>query len=310
MVARPPTRRFDRPTTNVATAPPTAARTIQLGWLLTLLLAWAVLPRIADARVAPHAAPLHEGLEEAIARVTAELAETPDAAALYLRRAGLQRLHGEFAACEVDLERAGELEPDLPGLALGRSRLARALGEWTVALGWVDLELGAESLGVDLRFEALELRAELLESAGRSADALAAWTTLIDLHPTPSPDWFLARASFQEPEAAVRGLDEGLARIGDSISLRLAACDLEERLGRIDAACARLQRIADTSARPENWFARQGDLLVRAGRPTDARDRYLAARAQLQERPRQQRLTASARRLATHIDTALAELPR
>ncbi|QDU83784.1 hypothetical protein Pla163_08850 [Planctomycetes bacterium Pla163] len=302
MVARAPFRRFDRL--------PTRARAIRLGWLLTALLCWGALPGSSVARAAACAAPFHEGLEEAIERVTAELAETPDAADLYLRRAGLERLHGDFEACAGDLERTGELEPDLPGLALGRSRLARALGAEAEALAWVDIELRSETLGPDLAFEALELRAELLGSAGRPADALAAWTTLIDLHPAPSPDWFLARACFQEPEAAVRGLDDGLARIGDSISLLLAACDLEEELGRIDAACSRLQKVADSSARPENWYARQGDLLARAGRPAEARERYLAARARLQERPRQQRLTASARRLATHIDTALAELPR
>lgn len=288
----------------------TAARSLNLGRLATSFLLWAILPAIAVAALASNASPRHEGLEEAIERVTAELAETPDAADLYLRRSVLHRLHGDLEACALDLDRAAEREPELAGLPLGRSRLARAGGHWAVALHWVDLELRAESIAPDLRYEALELRAELLKSAGRPTEALAAWTTAIDAHPAPSPDWFLARAALQEPEAALEGLDAGLIRIGDSVSLLLAACDFEETLGRTDAACARLQRIADASARPESWLARQGDLLVRAGRPADARKKYLVARARLEDLPRRQRMTASMRHLATHIDTALAELSR
>jgi predicted Zn-dependent protease len=109
-------------------------------------------------------------------------------------------------------------------------------------------------------------------------------------------------------DEAIRGLDAGIARLGDPVALELYAIDLELRRGRTDAALARLDRIARRSPRKEAWLAQRGGILERAGRMEEAREAYKGARGAIGVLPPSRRSTRATARLEMEIAAALARL--
>ena len=110
-------------------------------------------------------------------------------------------------------------------------------------------------------------------------------------------------------EEAIRSLDEGIARIGSVVTLHLRALALEESLGRIDAAAARLEQLAAESERRESWLKRRGDLFARAGRAVEARAAYSAALAAIDSLPEWLRAAADTQKLATELTRLGATRP-
>ena len=78
-------------------------------------------------------------------------------------------------------------------------------------------------------------------------------------------------------EAALRGLDEGVKRLGPLVTLQLYAMDLALARQNFDDALRRLETISAQSARKEKWLARRGEILIRAGRRDEAKQAYAAA---------------------------------
>ena len=196
--------------------------------------------------IAP-AAPAHPEIDDALARLSAQLATQPDAAALYLERGELYARHADWPSAEANYLRAAELSPRLPRLDLVPRTLAR-----------------------------------LARRPAALADYAAAFRRLA----APSPDLWLERVPlFDAPADALRSLDEAIAQIGPVLSLHLRALDLETALGRTDAALARLDLLVAGSERRELWLKRRGDLLAAAHRPTEARAAYTAALAAIAALP-------------------------
>lgn len=227
----------------------------------------------------PAALLAHLGLDEQIAHLSARLEGEPRNAALLLRRGELHRAHGDWTAAADDFRRALALDPALDAVHLAFGRLRLEAREPEHALADFDRFLLARPEHPDalrLRGKALALLDRPLEAAASFGRAIAAGLTSGRLDPAI----YLERsealqtagaAHFQE---ALTGLDEGIARLGAPPSLVLAAAGLEERLGRIDAAVARLDRAARGSRRPERWRLRQGEILERADRAGAARRAY------------------------------------
>ena len=98
--------------------------------------------------------------------------------------------------------------------------------------------------------------------------------------PQPRPEHVIARRdallALGRLSDAVAALDEGMARLGPIPSLELPAVELDLDLGRYDRALRRLDTLLAQRTNPV-WVARRGDVLVQAGRPTEARREYLRA---------------------------------
>ncbi|HKS35595.1 MAG TPA: tetratricopeptide repeat protein, partial [Verrucomicrobiae bacterium] len=101
--------------------------------------------------------------------------------------------------------------------------------------------------------------------------------------PEPKPEYYLERAdavmsaSGRRVETALRGLDEGMTRLGPLAPLQLRAIDLELSRRDHDRALARLAPLIAQSPRKETWLARKGDILQQAGREKEAREAYAVA---------------------------------
>lgn len=240
----------------------------------------------------------HPEIEAALSRLNAQIAATPDDASLYVQRGELYARHEAWVVAEANYLRAAELAPDFPRLNRARAALDLAQGRLAAARARLTRVLAVEPKDA----EALVLRARTHAALGTKGPAIADFTAALALIAAPPPELYLERADlFANPADAIRGLDEGIARLGPVPSLQLRAVALEERLGRIDAALARLDRLAAQSERKESWLKRRGDLLARAGRTAEARAAYAAALAALAALPDWLRESPDATELAVEL---------
>src|SRR5204862_6674176 len=126
---------------------------------------------------------------------------------------------------------------------------------------------------------------------------------------SPRPEHVIARRdallSLGRRAAAVRALDEGMARIGHVASLELAAIDLEVEMGREAHALRRLEALRAAAPANPVWVARRADRLRRAGRTPEARVEYARALGMAARRR-----TPAFEELRQRVETALAESAR
>lgn len=255
----------------------------------------------------------HEAIQQQISELNSRIASHPREAPLYLTRGELHRLHGDWPAATRDYERAREIDPGLEAIDL-------CIGRMHLDAGHPDRAIEPLSLFLKKRpdhADALAMRARALSILGRKHDAVVDYTRAITAHSrrtSPDPDLFLerARALAASPAPllvdALSGLDEGIRTLGPVVSLEFEAVDLEVRLGRFDAALARLERLAALSARKESYLVRRGALLESASRPDEARQAYADALRAIATLPTQRRATRAVSVLETTARAGLARL--
>jgi tetratricopeptide (TPR) repeat protein len=227
----------------------------------------------------------HGDLHEQISALSKQIEADPANAALWFKRGELHRFHEDYAASLADLRRAAEIDPKLEvvDLAVGRTHLAA--GDARAAKDALDRYLDRRPGHADARIE----RARALVKLGDGPAAAEEYTKALAAVERPLPEHYIERAEalagLGRIDEAVRGLDEGLKRLGPVVTLQLRAIDLEASAKNFDAALARLDAAAAPFPRRESWLARKGDLLVKAGRPGEARAAYAAALAALDSLP-------------------------
>lgn len=254
----------------------------------------------------PGALQAHGDLHEQIEAITARIEKDPDNAELYLKRGELHRAHREWAAAQADFDRAANRNPSLDTVNLARGLLWIDRGEWAQA---------EKALGNFLAIHpdhaaALAARARVLVRMDRPEEGAAEFTRALAVKPLPElyleRARALVKANTANLENAVRGLDDGLAKLGPVVTLQLLALDFEVQMQDYTAALARLDAITLRSPRKEAWLARRGDLLHQAGRSAEARVAWkdaLAAIAQLPPHRRSTRaLTALESQLQANLD--------
>jgi tetratricopeptide (TPR) repeat protein len=254
----------------------------------------------------------HEALEHQIEELTARLATAPTPE-LYLRRADLYRQRRAWEPALADLARAGSLDPGLVVIHRSRAEVLLDAGRPDRALPEIEAFLAGQPAAASGRV----LRARILAGLGRSAAAAAEYTralaALAQQSPNepPNPQLYVDRARLlaADPasrEEAIRGLDEGIGRLGPVVSLELPAIELERALRRFDRALARVQELSRGARRQEPWLVLRGEILAAAGRDAEARQAYCSALAAIAALPAGLRATASTQEIATQARTGLA----
>jgi tetratricopeptide (TPR) repeat protein len=109
------------------------------------------------------------------------------------------------------------------------------------------------------------------------------------LLPEPEPELFLERAQLLVAEGrwiqALRGLDEGVRRLGPLVTLQTSALDIELSRTNYDGALSRVQTIIDAMPRTEGWLVRRGEIEMQAGRTSAAQKSFNAALAAIDALP-------------------------
>lgn len=245
----------------------------------------------------------HPESEVAIAELTEWIARHPRQPSLYFSRSQHFIDHERWAEGEKDLLRVESLAADHPGLNLAFSRLYLATGRLDEARRRIDQARHADPLDPTVVIISGRIHAQM----GQASAAAEDFSRAIDLLPEPRPELYLERAALPLPAAeTLRGLDEGIERIGPALPLVDRAITLEWSLGQTDAALARLDTLIQSSSRPEFGWKRRGDLLHSAGRTAEARLDYLRAQSALSLHPAWLQQTADAQVLALELKRRLA----
>jgi tetratricopeptide (TPR) repeat protein len=252
----------------------------------------------------------HAELLIQIEEVTKEIERDPKNPELYLKRGELRRQHVEWDLSHADYDRAQALAPNLAVVDILRGRVYLDSGWPLSALACLDHFLANQPRHP----EALIVRARIRTRLGMRLSAARDYDGAITLSPEAVPDLFIERAqvlaaSGQEylPEV-MRGLDEGIAKMGSLVTLQLFAIDVEMRQKNYDGALARLEKIAEKSPRKETWLVRRGEILQQAGRPDEARQAYQSALSSLQTLPPTRRFVPAMQELEKRIKRELESL--
>jgi len=271
-----------------------------------LLAAAGALALTLPAPSAAHG-PTHHAIEELSARIEAGGASAND----FLRRGELHRVDRKWNAAARDYDRAAQLDPGLREVAVGRAALY-------LDRGWSDRAKAAiDRLLLDHPDypEALRIRAMASVALGRPLEAAQDLDRRIALAPLPTPDYYIERARLlagcgeQLLTRAVRGLDEGIARLGPIVSLEFCAIELEMRQGQFDSALKRLEDVAPQFDRKETLLERRGEILTAAGRVAEAREAFAAALAAIESGPSERRGSRAARELEARLRASLGAQP-
>jgi len=221
----------------------------------------------------------HGDLHLQIVEITKEIEKEPRSTELYIRRAELHRAHLDWDAAQADFDYAFTLDPKLPTIDLARGRLFLE-ANWPLSCKTaVDRFLAK----YPDHYEGLTVRARALVKLNRRLEAARDYTKAIVKAPEGRPELFLERAQALAAEGkdhideALKGLDEGVQKLGPLVTLNLYAMDLETENGRYDAALKRLDDVMAKAPRKETWLERRGNILRQAGKPAEAREAYQAA---------------------------------
>jgi predicted Zn-dependent protease len=254
----------------------------------------------------------HGDLHEQIDALTRQIAEHPDNATLLLKRADLHRIHGEPAEALKDLDRASKIDPTLRTVDLVRGKVLLDSNQPALAQVALDRFLAQVTNHVD----GLVTRARVRIKLGENAKAIDDFSKAISNSPRPDPQLYLDRASLfrsMNPprlDEAVRGLNEGIEKLGPLVTLELPAIELEVLQNKYDAALQRLDRLAASASRKETWLVRRAEILTKAGRFGEARETFAAALKAIQTLPDELRNKPATRDLEARVRTALAATSR
>lgn len=231
---------------------------------------------------------------------------TSNPAALYLARGELHRQHQSWDEAESDYARAAQLDPNLAAVDFCRAQWLADLGKLEAARALFDKGLarcpsdGGAFLG----------RARVRAKLGERPSAIADFRRGLELAREPAPADFVELAQLWlaegQPEEALRSLDAGLKRLGPVSALQVLALELECERKNHAAALARLESLLAQATRKENWLARQGDVLLAANRPAEARKSYEAALAAVRLLPSRLQQGPAMLNLQSRVNAALS----
>lgn len=239
--------------------------------------------------VAP--AQAHGPFHERIAAANERVARQPGNPEALLARGELYRQHGDHDAALADFAEVARVAPANDLVDLLRARTLVDAGRAHQALSHLDRYVARHPSSAAAFVE----RARAHEAVVARQAAADDWQRALDLMPAPTPDDYLRRMRAQlaagRSEAALGGLDEGIARLGPIVSLQLPAIDLELEARRWDQALQRLDRLAAQAERKETHHQRRGEILLKAGRREEARKAFRAGLDAIAALPAGQRTT-------------------
>ncbi len=254
----------------------------------------------------------HGGTAEHLKRITEQIQRAPTNAELYLRRGELHRKLGNARAALEDFDKAQELAPERLEVDVFRARLHLDANVPELAQLVLDRYLKQRPQHTPQNTEAVLLRAQVNAQLGARAQAIRDYTTALARLTQPKPELFLARAQLQvemkQFEAAINGLDEGIAKLGTLVTLQSLAVEVEVKRKRWDAALTRLETIAAQSPRQEHWWVQRAEILLQAGRKDEAEQALVSARRALAALPEHLRRTAASTALEARVTELLRTL--
>ena len=239
----------------------------------------------------------HGELSAQINQLTQQIKLDEKNADLYLQRGELYRLNGNAKAALEDYGRTQKLNPKLSEVDLARARLFFDAAMPEMA----KFSLKSFLTSQPNHTEALILLAKTYQSENNLKPALAGYDQAISTAFKLKPDYFIARAEIllklKRGDEALRGIDEGIAKLGNLISLQEKAISLETELKRWDATINRVDKLIEQFHRKETWLVRRAKILLKANRQAEAKITAQKALEEINALPDYLRNTAAMEKL-------------
>ena len=210
----------------------------------------------------------------------------------------------DFAKAKQELHRAEQIGP-VSYLYSAYGFYYLGLNNSTLAIRFFSKQLHQNPNDTD----ALEQRAELYKAAGYEWKAKNDYQHLVKVKSQPSPGHYVAIAELQEHLegegifAALKTLDEGMARLGEIPHLQRKAISLELQVGRMEQAIQRHSSLAQALNHSPSWQVELADLQLKAGDVSSAKVNYEKALEVLKSA----RNTPANRDLVAHIKQVTTE---
>ena len=255
----------------------------------------------------------HAGIHEELEELTKQILEEPDNPDLYIQRGVAYRIHRDWNHALQDFRKALKLDGNHTAVETEMGRAYFDQGMHQQAQVHLDRALARNPDNV----RALVTRAKASNASGHPLLATVDYDRAIRAFQSPRkalPEYYLERARCyaaagdQFINKAIGGLDEGIGTLGNIQTLELYAIELETRRGDVDAALQRLEPLLARSGRKEFLLFKRGEILLGAGRNSEAREAFLAARADIDTLPPQRRHTRMVETLQANIDDRLTAL--
>lgn len=243
-----------------------------------------------------------------MARVDAEISQTPDDVALRFQRAVLLFEHGDFTASWTDFCKCEEMDGAGIPVLWWKARVMQSLRQPEKSRKLLNRFLAKEPWHWLARATRAQVHLELSEPGL----ALADYREAISCNPSPEPDLISeaadALAANGHVDEAVALLESQLARLGPLPSLQTKLVGIEVAAGRVDSALARTVSFQETALRPEPWMVKRAGILASEGRLKESRETWESILDHLGKLPAEQRGSHSMSILAAKAHEAISIL--
>lgn len=246
--------------------------------------------------------PFHDQLADLTRRLAADPADTR----LLAERCDIARAHGLWKEAEVDLLELERRDAVNPTNALRRGTILLGMGRPADSVAFLQRWVRDHETNREDRL----LLAQALRGAGRWGEAATEYGLVVTQAMERRPQVYLERAESQVQaglplETVVAGLDAGIGVIGPNPPLVREAAELELRLGRVEAAAARIRAMGMGGGRRERWLFEEGEIYLRGANPAKARACFEAARMALESLPERSRRSILAIELEQELGARL-----
>ena len=228
----------------------------------------------------------HEGPEQDIEEITAEIATFGESAERLLQRAIEYRVLGRLKEAGNDLDRASRLEPARSGLKRELARVQDGMGRTNEALATVESGLRIADLDPDEEAALRMMRGDFLAARGSSAKALEEFGSAIRLRPD-NGDWYLRRSALQRSlgqwEECLSGLEAGIRETGSG-TLEIERVEVLLDAGRWEKALVLVEPELEASRLKASWRIRRARALLGLARKPEAIPDLRSALAEIDAR--------------------------
>lgn len=272
--------------------------------MIKCILSFPILTLLTASFSCPSLTAAHGDVHESIVRLTQEIENHPDLAALRLERAGLYSQHEEFEKALEDLAGVSALEPGNEFALALRGEVFRRMGRLAEARSDQEVFLQKHPLHAQVHWD----YCRTLADAGDTPAALRELDALISAAEHPSPDAVALRLGLTEAlgsEQALEWLNRFLVKHPLPV-FQEHALRLETALGRTADAVKRLDGMISAAARKESLLLRKAAICRDAGDKAGAAAAALSAQACIARLPAHLRGTPATTALMQQVEQILS----
>lgn len=247
----------------------------------------------------------HGDVHLQIEKLSAEIQEQPQSAALHVRRGSLYVLDESWEEALVDYEAARRIDASFPNIDFLRANVLVEIEENERAVTLLDSFLSIAPEHAD----GYLVRARANVALGRIDAGVEDYSRAIALFGRPAPRHYLERARALSDagrvDEALTGLADAVADLGPLASLVETAVVADEKRGRYEEALRWANLLDPTLRHSPRWRLIAGDLADHSGRASQAEKEYREGLAAIDALPVGRQGSDAMRGLRSELNTRL-----